>query len=75
MTEAFELVGVHTGNERKWQNELYDRKIHGKPHKKGDLVWLNTPLTSRISSWKLYYPWPGPFKVIKQVSDSTYRIQ
>jgi len=69
MTEAFELVRVHTCNQHK------HKKNCGKPHKKGDLVWLHTPPTSRISSRKLYHPWSGPFKVIKQVSDSIYRIQ
>jgi len=50
MTEAFELVKVHTSNQHQRQKELYDKKIHGKPHKKGDLVWLHTQPTSRISS-------------------------
>ena len=75
MTEAFELVKIHAGNQHQQQKELYDKKIPGEPHKKGDLVWLQTPPTSRISSRKLYHPWSGPFKVIKQISESTYRIQ
>ena len=29
----------------------------------------------RGGSKKLYHPWTGPWKVIKQVSDAVYRIQ
>ena len=38
-------------------------------------MWLHTPPTSRCSNRKLYHPWSGPFKVVKQISNSTYRIQ
>ena len=38
-------------------------------------MWLHTPPSSRTTSRKLYHPWSGPFRVVKQISESTYRIQ
>lgn len=56
------------------QKEIYDRKVHGKPYKEGDLVWVHMPVRPGISR-KLYKPWSGPFKVCKKLSDVTYRVQ
>ena len=38
-------------------------------------MWLHTPPSSRNASRKLYHPWSGPFRVVKQISESTYRVQ
>ena len=57
------------------QKELYDRKIHGKPFEFGDQVMLHSSVIPLGHSRKLYCPWTGPYKVIKNLSDITYRIQ
>jgi len=57
------------------QKILYDEKIHGKPYKAGDWVWLHPPVVSSGSSWKLYCPWKGLYSIVKKISDATYRIQ
>ena len=75
MSEAFERVREHSSKYHQRHKELYDKNVHGKPHKKGELVWLHTPPSSRNTSRKLYHPWSGPFRVVKQISESTYRIQ
>ena len=75
MSEAFVRVRNHTSKYHQRHKELYDKSVHGKPHKKGELVWLHTPPSSRNTSRKLYHPWSGPFQVVKQISESTYRIQ
>ena len=38
-------------------------------------MWLYVPHTRRGQTSKLYKPWQGPYKVIKKISDVTYRIQ
>ena len=57
------------------QKELYDRKRHGDPYQVGDLVWLHSSVVPRGYSRKLHLPWTGPYKVLKRLSDVTYRIQ
>ena len=66
-----ELMG-HTLNQEK---ELYDQRVHGQPFKAGDMVWLHFPAVPRGQSKKLHRPWKGPFRIIKRISDVTYRIQ
>ena len=72
---AFDLVKKHVTKEHLCQKELYDRKIHGKPYKAREIVWLHSPVPKRESCCKLHHPWTGPFRVLKQLSDTTYRIQ
>ena len=43
MEKAFNLARQHSLSKQLRQKELYDRKVHGKPYKQGDFVWLNTP--------------------------------
>ena len=72
---AFDLVKEHVTQEHLRQKEFYDQKIHGESYKAGDLVWLHSPVPRRELCRKLHHPWTGPFKVVKQLSDATYRIQ
>ena len=57
------------------QKEYYDRKVHGDPHKEGDLVWLHNPAIPPGESAKLHHPWTGPYKILKKISDADYRIK
>lgn len=57
------------------QKENYDLKIHGDNFKPGQLVWLCNPVVPKGNSKKLHAPWVGPYKVIKCLSDTVYRIQ
>ena len=57
------------------QKEIYDRRVHGNPFKKGELVWLYSPATPRGQCRKLHQPWSGPYKITHKLSDVTYRIQ
>ena len=51
------------------QKTLYDRKVAGAPYCIGDLVWLQG------SFRKLHCPWKGPYRIIKVITDVTYRVQ
>ena len=74
LSSAFEIVREHVSKEHQRQKQFYDTKVHGEPHKVGDYVWLHSP-PPKGTSRKLHHPWTGPYKVIKTVSEVTYRIQ
>ena len=54
-----------------------DRKTitTGEPFKKDDRVWVHQPCTGKTISRKLHQPWTGPYRVIKRISDTMYRVQ
>ena len=52
--------------------EIYDR--HGEPFKVGDCVMLYTPVVPRGHCKKLQCLWSGPYKVLKKLSEVTYKI-
>ena len=57
------------------QKELYDRKIHVEKFTIGQLVWLCNPIIPKGNSHKLHSPWVSPYKIIKCLLDTVYRIQ
>ena len=75
MSEAYNKVRAKTARQLKHQSDVYNQKVHGKPYKVGDHVWVLFPQTPRGKSKKLYRPWSGPFVVVKKLSDVTYRVQ
>ena len=75
MTEAYRKVRSTTARQLDYQAELYNKKVHGKPHAVGSQVWVLFPQAPRGKSKKLYRPWKGPFVVVKCLSDVTYRVQ
>ena len=38
-------------------------------------MWLCNPVVPRGNSCKLHSPWVGPYKVVKCISETVYRIQ
>ena len=75
LLNSYDLVRKHIEIHYQRQTVSYDKRMHGKPYKPGDLVWLHSSVPPRGASTKLYYPWTGPFKVVKKLSEVTYRIQ
>ena len=72
---AYSLAWSHSLLSHLRQKEIYDKKVHRKPYKKGDLVWLHFPLSKRRINKKLYRPWSGAYKVVKKLSNANYRIE
>ena len=72
---AFEAVRSNMSTRQGRQKEFYNCKVHGDPFKPGDLVWLFNEALVKGESRKLRRPWRGPYRVITQLSDVTYRIQ
>ena len=75
MTEAFALMRSKLATRHERQKKFYNQKVHGTPYAPGNLVWLHSPVIGKGKSHKLHYPWTGPYKVNKKLSDVTYRIQ
>ena len=57
------------------QKKYYDKKLHGLPYKREDLVWLHSSVVNRGQHHKLHHPWTRPYQVLKQISKATYRIK
>ena len=59
------------------QKDVYDARCKRKsrPYKVGDLAWLEEKAVPRWVHRKSYRPWSGPWRVVKVISDVTYRIQ
>ena len=74
LKSAFEIVQRRLSQAHQRQKEFYNRKVHGEPHKPGDLVWLHSTVAGK-GKRKLHHQWTGPYKVTKKLSDVTYRIQ
>ena len=72
---AYGYVRNQMGHHLQQQKSYYDGRLHGKPYKVGDMVWLHSPAVQRGRSKKLHRPWTGPYKVVSKLSDVVYRLQ
>jgi len=75
LEQSYKLVRKHSLGAACRQKEHYDKKIHGKPYDKGQMVWLFTPVVGKHKAKKLHCPWTGPYKIVKRISELVYRIQ
>ena len=75
LTEAYSDVQHQLETTHQRQKEIYDKKVHGKPYKKGDLVWLYNPAIPQGQARKLHHPWTGPFRVLERIGEADYRIK
>ena len=71
---AYERVRQHMEVQRGRQKESHDMDIKGDPYCIDDLVFLHNPAVRRGLSNILNRPWQGPFKVVKVLGPSIYRI-
>ena len=75
LQEAYDRVRNAMSTTHEGQKEYYDERIHGKQFISGVLVWLHTKAVPTGQSRKLFSPWGGPYQVLDQLSDCTYRIR
>eukprot|EP00731_Ephydatia_muelleri_P033790 Em0038g9a len=71
---AYKRVNQHMAVQQGHQKESYDADVRGDPYCINDLVFLHNPAVRRGFSKKLHRPWQGPFKVVKVLGPSIYRI-
>ena len=74
LESAYQRVRDKLGHKLDRQKDQYYRKVHGKSYNVGELVWLHSPATPRGQARKLRRPWTGPFRVVRRISEATYRI-
>ena len=53
----------------------YDKQVHGDPFEENQLIWLHLPVIPQGHSKKLHHPWTGPYRIIKRLSESDYKIK
>ena len=75
LSDAYQRVNRHVESQQRNQKKYYDRGQRGKPYTVGDIVLLHEPAVQRGNSRKFHRPWKGPFKIVKVISSSVYRIQ
>ena len=75
LQHAYGRVRSEMGSRLDRQKELYDRRVHGNPYNKDDLVWLHSKAIPRGVGRKLHRQWTGPFRILKKLSDAVYRLQ
>jgi hypothetical protein len=66
LQDAYERVRVTLGQKLDLQKQIYDKKVHGKPFEKDDLVWLHSPVPPRGCPRKLHRPWTGPYRILNE---------
>ena len=70
LEDAYRLVRAMLAvSHERWQVQ-YDKRIHGKPFKEGDLVWLHSAVVPKGQLKKLHHTWTGPLRVVGRLSNS-----
>ena len=72
---SYDAVRHHRQRAFQRQKDHYDKKFQGNSYTEGALLWLHNPVFPSGQSWKFHQPWTGPFRVVRQLSEHTYRIQ
>ena len=73
LTETEQLARENLQRAQKSQKPYYDTKCHGQQFQVGDRVWYRNPAGGGRKEF--LKPWCGPWKVVKVLSDVTYRIE
>ena len=73
LKETEQIVRENLKRAQKSQKAYYDTKCHGQRFRVGDRVWYRN--RTRMRRNKFLKPWCGPWKVVKALSDVTYRIE
>jgi hypothetical protein len=75
LEEAYQRVRKQMGHMLDRQKAYYDKRAYGEPYKEGDLVWLHSTVSPKGRARKFHRPWTGPYRVVRNFSDVTYRLQ
>ncbi|CAG2199127.1 unnamed protein product [Mytilus edulis] len=72
LRNAFQLAHTQSGLSANRQKENYDKNLKIRSFEENSFVWRWYPPEANK---KLGLGWTGPYKVIKKITDLTYRIQ
>ena len=73
--EAHKRAEQVTGKSARKQKKMYDRHTTETGLQENQFVWLFDPSKKKGVSPKLQLRWKGPFLIVSQLSDVTFRIQ
>ena len=73
--KAYESARSILNQSQKRRNALYNRKVHGPLYQGGQKVLLHSPVVQVGKSPKFFCPWKGPYVIIQDINDVTYRIE
>ena len=73
--EAHKRAERATGKSAHKQRDMYNRQTRDSGLKVDQFVWLFDPSKKRGVSPKLQLRWKGPYLIVSQLSDVTFRIQ
>ena len=75
LQSSYELARTRMQTSHKRQKDYYDRNTTGNRYKIGDKEWLFAPALKKSECAKFHIAWTGPWTVLNQLSDVTYRIK
>ena len=73
LEETEHLVRENLRQAQKTQKAYYNTRCHGQRFHAGDRVWYRN--RARTRRRRFLKPWCGPLKIVKALSDVTYRIE
>ena len=73
--KAYESTRSSLNQNQKRPNALYNRKVHGPLYQEEQKVLLHSPVVPVCKSPKFFCPWKGPYVIIQDINDVTYRIE
>ena len=74
LQQAYARVREYSRKEQLHQKEVYDRYVKGDAYHVNDMVFLHCPAIPRGLSRKFHKPWQGPYRVVKIIGPTVYRI-
>lgn len=73
--EARQLTRERTRASQQRQSLQYNATHRPARYSVGDLVWIWLPTRQLGKATKLLHRYAGPYKIIAQISDVTYRVE
>ena len=74
--EAFHEIARHNiSTAQQKYKEIYDRKSKEVTFQVGDWVWVWNPAVGLGKSTKLAFSYTGPFQIVGQISDVTFKVR
>ena len=75
LQKAYESTRSALHQSQKRRNALFNRKVHGPLYQEGQKVLLHSPVVPVGKPPKFFCPWKGPYLIIQDMNDVTYRIE
>ena len=74
LQQAYGRVREYSRKEQLHQKDVYDHRVKGDKYRVNDMVFLHCHAVPRGLSHKFHKPWQGPYRVMKIIGPTVYRI-